>query len=398
MAEDPSVTNFRNYIRIKTVQPNPDYDACAKFLQSQAKELGAQFQKIECVPGKPIVLMTLPGQDPSLKSVLLNSHTDVVPVFPEHWKYEPFSAHKDEKGDIYGRGTQDMKCVSIQYLEALKRLQKDGATFLRTIHLTFVPDEELGGTEGMGMFINTLEFKKMNVGFGLDEGYANPTEKFSVFHGQRSPRGILIRCKGQPGHGSQFLPNNAGEKLHKVINSFMEFREEEKKRLENNKGLRLGDVTTVNLTVLKGGVQYNVIPAELSVGFDVRLAPSISYEEFEAMVKLWCEKAGDDVSYEFVDEAVPQGVTCIEDGKNPWWDAFSSACKKEKLEIDTEIFPASTDSKYIRMLGIPALGFSPINNTPILLHDNNEFLNEKIFLRGIEIYATIIPALANLKP
>ena len=61
----------------------------------------------------------------------------------------------------------------------------------------------------------------------------------------------MIRCPGQAGHGSQLLPNTAGEKLQKVINSFMTFREKEKKRLEENKDLRLGDVSTVNLTMLK---------------------------------------------------------------------------------------------------------------------------------------------------
>ena len=57
----------------------------------------------------------------------------------EQWKYEPFSAHKDEKGDIYGRGTQDMKSVGMQYLEAVDRMRKQGKTFKRTIHLSFVP-------------------------------------------------------------------------------------------------------------------------------------------------------------------------------------------------------------------------------------------------------------------
>lgn len=38
-----------------------------------------------------------------------------------------------------------------------------------------------------------------------------------------------------------------------------------------------------------------------------------------------------------------------------------------------------------------------MNNTPVLLHDHNEFLNEKIFLRGIEIYCEIISSLANVK-
>jgi len=48
-------------------------------------------------------------------------------------------------------------------------------------------------------------------------------------------------------------------------------------------------------------------------------------------------------------------------------------------------------------LGYPAIGFSPMNTTLILLHNHNEFLNE-LFLRGIDIYCEIIPALANLEP
>lgn len=38
-------------------------------------------------------------------------------------------------------------------------------------------------------------FKKMNVGFALDEGYANPDEKMLVFYGERSPwRKLRIIC------------------------------------------------------------------------------------------------------------------------------------------------------------------------------------------------------------
>ena len=36
-----------------------------------------------------------------------------------------------------------------------------------------------------------------------------------------------------------------------------------------------------------------------------------------------------------------------------------------------------------------------MNNTPILLHDHNEFLNENIFLNGIRIYEKIIAAMAS---
>lgn len=39
-------------------------------------------------------------------------------------------------------------------------------------------------------------------------------------------------------------------------------------------------------------------------------------------------------------------------------------------------FPFACNSRYLRCMGVPAIGFSPMNNTPVLLHDHNEFLHE----------------------
>ena len=36
----------------------------------------------QLVKGKPIVIISWEGTDPSLSSVILNSHIDVVPVYP----------------------------------------------------------------------------------------------------------------------------------------------------------------------------------------------------------------------------------------------------------------------------------------------------------------------------
>ena len=40
----------------------------------------------------------------------------------------------------------------------------------------------------------------------------------------------------------------------------------------------LGDVTTVNMTMVKGGVAYNVIPAEMEVSFDLRIPPTVNLQ------------------------------------------------------------------------------------------------------------------------
>lgn len=62
---------------------------------------------------------------------------------------------------------------------------------------------------------------------------------------------LMIKCPGRPGHGSQFIPNTAGEKLHRIINHFLSYRDAQKQKLMDNPELKLGDVTTINLTVLE---------------------------------------------------------------------------------------------------------------------------------------------------
>lgn len=109
---------------------------------------------------------------------------------------------------------------------------------------------------------------------------------------------------------------------------------------------------------------------------------------------------------------------------NPWWSVFEQAIISAGGKLaKPEILSSTTDSRFIRQLGIPALGFSPMTNTPILLHDNNEvnhlglllfnlgynvmlklrdvlnsqFLEDKVFLRGIKVYEHIIRALSSFK-
>ncbi|KAI2529926.1 aminoacylase 1 [Homo sapiens] len=79
--EHPSVTLFRQYLRIRTVQPKPDYGAAVAFFEETARQLGLGCQKVEVAPGYVVTVLTWPGTNPTLSSILLNSHTDVVPVF-----------------------------------------------------------------------------------------------------------------------------------------------------------------------------------------------------------------------------------------------------------------------------------------------------------------------------
>lgn len=65
------------------------------------------------------------------------------------------------------------------------------------------------------------------------------------------------------------------------------------------------------------------------------------------------------------------------------------------IDVHTAIFPAATDSRYLRVAGYPAFGFSPMNNTPILLHDHDEFVPVDVFCTGVAVYEKMIPVLTR---
>lgn len=88
-----------------------------------------------------------------------------------------------------------------------------------------------------------------------------------------------------------------------------------------------------------------------------------------------------------------------------------------KRKIQPLVCPGGTDARHVRLVsywtqivlyllmrnnlplcqaGVPAIGFSPMNNTPRLIHDHDEHLSADTFLSGIEIYRKLISELANV--
>ncbi|KAK4878818.1 hypothetical protein RN001_011324 [Aquatica leii] len=386
-ANQKALDNFREYLRIPSVHPNIDYEPCVKFLKKLANDVGLEFSVYRNVPKNPVVVLTWIGTEPSLPSILLNSHMDVVPVFEENWNYKPFNADVDENGNVYARGSQDAKSFGTQYAEAIRRLKKEGFKPKRTVHVSYLPDEETGGIEGMQKFIKSDEFKKLNIGFALDEGSASINNTLLVYYGEKRSWKFAVHCSGQAGHGSLLLDDTAGEKIEYILRNMYKFRATQREKNSN-------DVVTVNLTMLMGGVQANVIPPKMSLVFDTR-SPVADFKHFEALVLKWCEEAGKGVEIETYvkdDEAENTKI----DQSNPYWIALKTAVENLGLNMDTAILSANTDARFLRVLGIPTFGFSPSRNTPKRSHNDNEYLNINVFLDGITIYKDIIAGIANV--
>lgn len=206
---------------------------------------------------------------------------------------------------------------------------------------------------------------------------------------------MIFKVFGQPGHGSLLLEDTAAEKLRVLMDKLYEYRRSQEKILEDNPDLLLGDVTTLNVTKVCGGKQRNVLPPLYEVTVDFRIALTQDLEEFEQMLKKWAKESGEGIEMEFAVKEVfcPPTKT---DGTNKFWNAMALAMKEMELETKLQVFPAGTDAAYVRGRGVPAIGFSPMINTPVLLHDHDEFLHADVYLKGIAIYTRILEKLGNV--
>ncbi|XP_060676322.1 uncharacterized protein LOC132805413 [Ziziphus jujuba] len=411
-AEDPisssssAISRFRHYLQINTAHPTPLYYQAADYILSQAESLSLESQTHEFVKGKPLVLLKWPGSDPSLPSILLNSHTDVVPVENDKWVYPPFSAHVDSHGNIYARGSQDTKCIGFQYLEAIRRLKANGFRPIRSVYVSFVPDEEIGGRDGAHKFAESDVFRDMNVGIVLDEGSTSEDENYKAFFAERCPWWLVIKATGAPGHGAKLYDNTAMENLLKSIESIRRFRASQFDLVKA--GLKAdSEVISVNMVFLKAGTPsptgfvMNLQPSEAEAGFDIRVPPNADPEALETRIAQEWAPASRNMTFEFkmkvpVRDKFGRPVITTTDSSNPWWNLLEEAVRKANGKLDKpEINLGTTDARYFRVLGIPAIGFSPMINTPARLHDHNEFLHKDEYLKGIHIYESIIRAYAS---
>ncbi|PVU96989.1 hypothetical protein BB559_002177 [Furculomyces boomerangus] len=401
ITESPEVTRFCQYLQIKTIQPTPDYAACTQFLVNQAKEIGLEYQVVEPVEGKPSVILKLAGKDPSLKSILFNSHTDVVPVYRESWNYDPFAAERVQMEDgsyrIYARGSQDMKVTGSMYLEAMRRIKESGRQPLRNVYALFVPDEEIGGAEGMRALVETQEFKDLNACFDIDEGAISSTEKSFYFASERVSCHATFTAHGNTGHGSGFVQGTAIGKLLPIINELMEYRQSQLDELTAMSGapmLNSGHFTTVNLTMLEGGKQANVVPATYSATFDIRITPNRDHLEYYKYLEDLAAKHDCEIDIPRREKA---NLATKLDASNRFMKAFLDTCDSQKRVPMEVIMPATTDARYVRQAGIPAVGFNPMRNHKSLAHNHDEYVVESEFLEGIPFYVELMLSLGNVE-
>ena len=180
---DKAVELLRNMISIPSV--TGDEAAIQKYLASYMADIGLDVDMWETdwdelkkhpgyrpvqrgYEGRPNLVATLKGAGGG-RSLLLNGHTDVIPV-GEGWSEDPWSAAIRD-GRIYGRGSADMKSGVASHIVAVELIKAAGLKLKGDVLINVVVDEEVSGHGTLDTVIR---------GYRADAGISGETSDLAV--------------------------------------------------------------------------------------------------------------------------------------------------------------------------------------------------------------------------
>ena len=389
--DDRMMQALQEYIRMDTTHPSPDYRAAIALFEKLATADGFQFNRITLPSGNPVEIITFQGSNPQLPSLVLNHHMDVVPADnPDEWIAKPFDA-KIVDNQLIGRGVQDMKGIGMLHYFALKELKDKGFVPQRTIHIFAVPDEEVGGFKGTKEFLETDLFKKLNVGYVVDEGHASGSAKtLDIKVSERKPIQIRITVTGALAHASHLQEFNA---VHELVN-FLSFITglHTQNQMEAEK-IAPGKLLSLNISSLKAGVgkddgsvALNMIPAFAQATVDIRVPPTMKKKDVLALFEKERSKYPH-LTYTIVAQADEEPE--LSDQQSLLYSALKRAVEDFGYSVQPHYFEASSDLRFYLARGIDSIGF-----TPFTVKDNIHGTNESVPLdqlkKGREILAHFI--------
>jgi aminoacylase len=153
----------------------------------------------------------------------------------------------------------------------------------------------------------------------------------------------------------------------------------------------LGDVLTLNVTSINAkSLGHNVIPSQAECVVDIRVPLHINDIDEFIKKEILDEELCKYTEIEFIQKTSHPEIKCEE---NIWFEKIK---KSIPGEVDVQVFPAATDSRFYRtMKKIPCFGFSPIKYTPVLLHDHNEWISVAGLEAGVDVYVKMLAELLS---
>jgi acetylornithine deacetylase/succinyl-diaminopimelate desuccinylase-like protein len=421
---------LQGYLRLDTTNPPGNEQRAADYLQRLLAARGVESRRLVSPGGRTSLwarLQARPGVDgPAL---LLLHHTDVVAAGPG-WHHPPFGAEVHD-GRLFGRGALDDKSLGIAQLAAFLDAAQHRSELRRDVVLLAVADEERGSAEGTAWLLQSHPELFQGVEGVLNEGGSNRQVNgrllwWGVEVAQKRPLWLEVVAEGRGGHGAGHNPHSATHELIHALDRLLarpaRWRVSPAARdylralaplhnatwqpLLTRPGQVIGPqgpkeggilpgmetlfLDTVQVNVLEGAPQINVVPPRASARIDVRLLPDTDAEAFLAELR---QALGKDVEVSVLLSSPPAAASPTDSSLHR---TIAKVLGREALVVPF-FSPGFTDSRLFRQRGIPAYGLSPFALEPqdlLGIHGADERIPLAELDRGVERLREVVRAWA----
>ena len=362
----------RKLIDIPSVNPPGNEKPVAELIARYLSKFKIDADVREVLPGRPNVVASIEGES-NERRLIFDGHMDVVPA-GEGWDGRAFQASIVD-GKIIGRGASDMKGGLAAMITAITAIKKAGLRLRGELLLQAVVDEEVA-CRGVKSIIKE----------GLKADYAivgEPTQ-LSICTAHKGRLGVKIVAYGKAAHAS--TPGNGVNAISAMVDLIGQITSYGK-RLESMCHPILGKPTQA-VTMIKGGINHNIIPSECTMVVDRRLIPGETIESVEDDYRQMAGQAqvkGVSFKVDF-----PEDITSL---AGPLETPIDELVVKTLQSVTREVtgksnitgFPATTEAYFLDKAGVSTVIFGPgsINQA----HKPNEYVEVKELVQAAKIYA-----------
>jgi len=285
-------------VRIPTDNPPGDCAAHAEKAASLLKALGFGVQSHAVPTGMTRAAGMISATNLIVRRqfgnggpcIALNAHGDVVPP-GQGWTQDPYGAVVVDDPvhgpTMYGRGVAVSKSDFATYtyaLRALEQAERAGHTLNGAIELHFTYDEEVGGDIGPRWLLEE-GLSRPDFALGAGFSYAVTTAHNGCLH-------LEVIVRGRQGHAA--MPESGIDALAAtthILQALYDSRDALKARRSSVPGI---SHPTLNVGLIEGGINTNVVPDRVTFRIDRRIIPEESPTEAEAQLRELIELAAAD--------------------------------------------------------------------------------------------------------
>jgi len=218
---------------------------------------------------------------------ILSGHLDVVPVKGQAWDTEPFLLTEKSDGNLYGRGSCDMKGYLACCLVNLEKMTK--ADLKKPIYFAFSYDEEIGCVGAPDLIDSILNHYTEKPKYAI---IGEPSLMQPIV-GQKGICVFKTTVHGSEGHSSMIKQEvSAIHEASKLIN-WLDSKMDALIKSGHIDNRFTPPHTSIHIGKINGGVAPNVIANQCVFYWDIRNIPQDGIEEIKIEFLDYCKERKD---------------------------------------------------------------------------------------------------------